>query len=119
MYIKITDKQLETGDLDFLSAMQLLTSAILQLMHRTIDFASNEEEAQALKESVYDTANRAFTAVLDSFDPDQTNNDDLDINLVIALQDEVVQEALATIKEYNPKRYRRIVREQRLGSLKS
>lgn len=111
MYIKITDNSIETdGALNFPEAMQLLSSAVLQVMNKSLDFASTDEEHAALKDSVYDSANRAFTAILDSFDPDQSRNDDLDINMVVAIQDQVIQEALDTIKEYNPKRYKRLLR---------
>ena len=111
MYIKITDNSIETdGALNFPEAMQLLSSAILQIMNKSLDFASSDEELAALKDSIYDSANRAFTAILDSFDPDQSRNDDLDINMVVAIQDQVIQEALDTIKEYNPKRYKRLLR---------
>lgn len=111
MYIKITDNTIETdGQLNFQEAMRLLASAMLQVMNKALDFASNEEEYDAVRDSVYDSANQAFTAILDSFDPDQSRNDDLDINIVVAMQDQIIQEALETIKEYNPKRYKRLKR---------
>ena len=111
MFIKITENQIESDGVNFQDGMRLLCSAVLQLMNRTVDFASTEQETLVLKQTVYDTANRGFSHILESFDPTQTQNEDMDINAVIALQDQIIQEALETIKEHNPKRYRALKRE--------
>lgn len=106
----ITPKSLEVEELNFNDGMQLIFSALLQLMNQAVDnFTSNEEEQEQLRDSIYDAVNEASTAVLDKFDPNKSRlrNEDVDIEEVMARQDVIINDAYSKLKATNPRLFRK------------
>ena len=109
--IKITPVGLEVSDLNFPDALQLLASAMLQLMNNTLEFASDEKERHALRGDVYDATNQAFSAVLEAFYP---NEDDTFLpEEVLEIENKVLEDQLEYLRGSNPRLYKKRMKAYR------
>ncbi len=100
-WLKITPKNIESNDLSFNDAFELLFSTLRQC---AMNFLEEYPEA---KDDIYDWINQASSGILMDIDPDQDPNPDLDINEVIAMQDLYINENLAALKQNNPRLYKK------------
>ena len=100
-WLKITPRQIESNDLDFESAFELLLSALRQY---ALTLVSAHPEA---KEEVYDWINQGVSGILHEIDPTSDPNPQLDINEVIAKQDLYIHEHLTQLKTKNPRLYKK------------
>ena len=107
-WLKLTPNQIESHDLDFESAFELLLSALRQYAVTLINHAPDD---QALRDEVYDWINQGTSGILHEIDPDKDLNPDLDINEVIAKQDLYIHEALDNLRQNNPRRYKKVQKD--------
>lgn len=106
-WLKITPARVESNDLDFESAFELLLSALRQY---ALTLVQAHPEA---KEEVYDWINQGTSGILHEIDPEKDPNPDIDINEVIAKQDLYIHTQLDNLKQNNPRRYKKALKQVR------
>ena len=92
-YLHITPTQVETKDLNFPDALQLIASTLLHILKKTEAVAQTEDEEdnKALRNALYDSVSETMGAVLQHFAPELSPNPDMDINKIIAMEDTVLR----------------------------
>lgn len=103
-YIKITPLGVETNELTFQDAFELLMSTLRQFSTELIQkFPDNQE----LKDTIYDWLNQGVSGILHEIAPETDPNPDIDINQVIAMQDLYIKNNLDKMKAENPRLYKK------------
>jgi hypothetical protein len=111
-YIKISAHGIETEDMNFGDAVQLCFSALIQLAQTAIkEGPGNETEREELKKGLYDILNNASSYSLHELFPEMDVNPDLDVNMVMALEDLLMNEQLSQLKLKNPRLYKKRIKE--------
>lgn len=111
-YIKITSTAIETQELNFEDAIHLCFSALTQLARTAMkEGPGNEEELVELKKALYDALNNASSYTLHQLFPEQDMNPDLDVNMVLALENMLMNEQLSQLKIKNPRLYKKRLKE--------
>jgi hypothetical protein len=111
-YIKISTKGIETEDMNFGDAVQLCFSAIAELAKTAMtEGPGSEAELKDLKSGLYDLINNASSYTLSKLFPEMDPNPDLDVNMVMALENLMMNEQLSQLKLKNPRLYRRRIKE--------
>lgn len=102
--IIITDRNLRVvGDIDFATFMQMMATALLEVMRNTREEISKkakeekrEEVYNQIEADIYDSVNIAISNVLSMFAPDIEMRPDLTeeaIKVVMAVEDDIVKRA--------------------------
>lgn len=107
-FIRITPTAVETNELSFQDAFELLLSTLRQL---STELIQKFPEDQALKDTIYDWLNQGISGILHEIAPEQDPNPDIDINEIIAIQDLYIQDNLTKLKTENPRLYKKTTKK--------
>jgi hypothetical protein len=106
--ITITPTTLEPVELNFNDALQLICSALLQLMNNAVEnFATTEEEKEQLTDSIYDGVNEATSQILQMFCPEKDPHPEANINEIMARQDLMIADEFSKLKATNPRLFKK------------